>query len=71
MFFVIVFVVYLHLFSVVCKNKNLNTPVDFCLHSPHHPHNAFCLRQVGEARHVGDGMVFPMFILIRNNRVGV
>ena len=32
--------------------------------------NAFCLRHVGDARHVGDGAVFPVFIWIRNNRIG-
>ena len=32
--------------------------------------NAFCLRHVGDARHVGDGRVFPVFVYIRNNWVG-
>ena len=32
--------------------------------------NAFCLRHVGDTRHVGDGAVFPMYIWIRNNWVG-
>ena len=32
--------------------------------------NAFCLRHVGDACHVGDGSVFPVLIWIRNNWVG-
>ena len=30
--------------------------------------NAFCLRHVSDARHVGDGRVYPVFIWIRHNR---
>ena len=33
--------------------------------------NAFYLRHVGDARLIGDGTVFPVFIWIRNNWIGV
>ena len=32
--------------------------------------NAFCLRHVGDARHVGDGRVYPVFIWTRHNWIG-
>ena len=32
--------------------------------------NAFSLRHVGDARHVGDGRVYPVFIWIRHNWIG-
>ena len=32
--------------------------------------NAFSLRHVGDAHHVGDGRVYPVFIWIRHNWIG-